>query len=154
MRIFATALFTVLTVVAAAAGEELVELKKALGIDRVEANCGACHSLDYILMNSPFLSAAGWDAEVAKMINAFGAPIDQADAKIIADYLKNNYGTIQTNDAAGAAARSPPALDSQSNNVLQRCSLVTSGPWYDAWREPQRSSPIRWSMASRSSFIG
>jgi DMSO/TMAO reductase YedYZ molybdopterin-dependent catalytic subunit len=25
-------------------------------------------------------------------INAFGAPIDQADAKIIADYLKSNYG--------------------------------------------------------------
>jgi hypothetical protein len=43
-------------------------------------------------MNSPFLSPAGWDAEVAKMINAFGAPIDQADAKIIADYLKSNYG--------------------------------------------------------------
>jgi hypothetical protein len=26
------------------------------------------------------------------MINAFGAPIDQADAKTIADYLKSNYG--------------------------------------------------------------
>jgi len=24
---------------------------------------------------------------------AFGAPIDQADAKIIADYLKKNYGS-------------------------------------------------------------
>jgi hypothetical protein len=29
---------------------------------------------------------------VAKMINAFGAPIDPADAKTIADYLKANYG--------------------------------------------------------------
>jgi hypothetical protein len=27
----------------------------------------------------------------AKMIGAFGAPIDQADAKIIADNLKKNY---------------------------------------------------------------
>ena len=44
-------------------------------------------------MNSPFLTAAQWDAEVAKMIGAFGAPIDQADAKIIADYLKKNYGS-------------------------------------------------------------
>jgi hypothetical protein len=43
-------------------------------------------------MNSPFLNASGWDAEVAKMINAFGAPIDQADAKVIADYLNRNYG--------------------------------------------------------------
>ena len=49
-----------------------------------------CHSLDYVPMNSPFLTAAQWDAEVAKMIGAFGAPIDQADAKIIADNLKKN----------------------------------------------------------------
>jgi hypothetical protein len=42
-------------------------------------------------MNSPVLSAAGWDAEVAKMIDAFGAPIDLADAKTIAGYLKRNY---------------------------------------------------------------
>jgi hypothetical protein len=117
MRIFFIALFAALTVVSAAAGEEPVELKKAPGVDRVEANCSACHSLDYIPMNSPFLNAAGWDAEVAKMINAFGAPIDQADAKIIADYLKNNYGTIQTNDVGGAAARPSLALDSQSKKA-------------------------------------
>ena len=44
-------------------------------------------------MNSPFLNSAGWDAEVTKMIKAFGAPINDADAKTIADYLKKNYGT-------------------------------------------------------------
>jgi hypothetical protein len=43
--------------------------------------------------NSPFLSAAGWDAEVARMINSFGARIDQSDAKTIADYLNKNYGS-------------------------------------------------------------
>ena len=57
----------------------------------MEANCAACHSLDYIQMNSPFLSAAVWDAEVGKMIKAFGAPIDDADAAVIKDYLKQNY---------------------------------------------------------------
>ena len=31
--------------------------------------------------------------EVAKMIKAFGAPIDDADAKTIAEYLKKNYGS-------------------------------------------------------------
>ena len=77
----------------AAAEERPVQLKQGPGLDKVEGNCGGCHSLDYVPMNSPFLSAAGWDAEVAKMINAFGAPIDAADAKIIADYLKSNYGT-------------------------------------------------------------
>ena len=117
MRIFVTALFAALTVVSAAAGEKPVELKKAPGIDRVEANCGACHSFDYIPMNSPFLNAAGWDAEVAKMINAFGAPIDQADARIIADYLKNNYGTMQTTDAGIAGARSSLALDRQAKKA-------------------------------------
>jgi mono/diheme cytochrome c family protein len=76
----------------AVAEEKSVQLKPGSGLDKVEGNCGGCHSLDYVPMNSPFLSAAGWDAEVAKMINAFGAPIDQADAKLIADYLKSNYG--------------------------------------------------------------
>jgi hypothetical protein len=80
------------TAFVAPANEKPVRLKQAPGLDKVEAHCGACHSLDYVLMNSPFLSAAGWDAEVAKMINAFGAPIDQADAKTIADYLAKNYG--------------------------------------------------------------
>jgi mono/diheme cytochrome c family protein len=75
------------------AEEKPIELKKAPGVEKVEANCAACHSLDYILMNSPFPNAALWDAEVAKMINAFGAPIDAADAKAIADYLKANYGS-------------------------------------------------------------
>jgi len=78
--------------VAAAADEKQVVLRKADGAEKVETNCAICHSLDYIPMNSPFLNAAGWDAEVAKMINAFGAPISPDDAKIIADYLKANYG--------------------------------------------------------------
>jgi mono/diheme cytochrome c family protein len=86
------ALMTALTAFAAVADERPVQLKQAPGLDKIEGNCTGCHSLDYVPMNSPFLSPAGWDAEVAKMINAFGAPIDQADAKIIADYLKSNYG--------------------------------------------------------------
>jgi mono/diheme cytochrome c family protein len=93
MRTAAFAFAATLIISSAAADERQVDLKKAPGLDKVEANCGACHSLDYILMNSPFPSAALWDAEVAKMINAFGAPIDPADAKTIGDYLKANYGS-------------------------------------------------------------
>jgi hypothetical protein len=78
--------------VAAFAEEQPIRLKQAPGLDKVEANCGACHSLDYIQMNSPFLTASVWDAEIAKMINAFGAPISDEDAKVIGDYLKTNYG--------------------------------------------------------------
>jgi mono/diheme cytochrome c family protein len=93
MRIFAVALLAIAFAVPAAAGEDLVQLKKAPGLDKVETNCGTCHSLDYVEMNSPFPNATLWDAEVIKMIKTFGAPIDETDAKIIADYLKKNYGS-------------------------------------------------------------
>jgi sulfite dehydrogenase (cytochrome) subunit B len=76
----------------ALAEEKAIALKRAAGVETVEANCNSCHSMDYIEMNSPFLSAEKWDAEVNKMIRTFGAPIDAADAKVIADYLKKNYG--------------------------------------------------------------
>ena len=77
----------------ARADEKPIALKKAPGLDKVEANCGACHSLDYIQMNSPFPNAALWDAEVGKMIKAFGAPISDADAAVIKDYLTKHYGS-------------------------------------------------------------
>jgi mono/diheme cytochrome c family protein len=86
------AMTTALLAGSAAADEKTVQLKQAPGLDKVESGCSGCHSLDYVPMNSPFLAPAAWDGEVAKMINAFGAPIDPADAKTIADYLKSNYG--------------------------------------------------------------
>jgi mono/diheme cytochrome c family protein len=92
MRTIAILLFAALTAAPAAAQEKAVTLKKAPGLEQVEANCAACHSLDYIQMNSPFLTSAMWDAEVTKMIKAFGAPISEADARAIGDYLKANYG--------------------------------------------------------------
>jgi sulfite dehydrogenase (cytochrome) subunit B len=92
MRIVLIAAMTAIAVSASQAAEKVIELKPGPGLDKVVANCSACHSLDYVPMNSPFLDVAGWNAEVAKMINAFGAPIDQADAKTIAEYLGANYG--------------------------------------------------------------
>ena len=77
---------------AAHADELAIKLKQAPGVDKVEANCQACHTLAYIPMNSVFLTAAGWDATVNKMIVALKAPIDEADAKVIKDYLAKNYG--------------------------------------------------------------
>ena len=74
MRTFALAFVAALIALPAAA-EQQITLKKAPGVDKVEANCQACHSLAYIPMNSPFLNAAGWDATVNKMIKALGAPI-------------------------------------------------------------------------------
>ena len=78
---------------AARADEPQIALKQAPGLPAVETNCAGCHSLDYIQTNSPFLAPAAWDAEVKKMINAFGAPIAPDDAKTITEYLVKNYGS-------------------------------------------------------------
>ena len=81
-----------LVATAVVAEEQRVALKEGPGVDKVEAACGSCHSLDYIVMNSTFMNRQGWDAEVNKMIKAFGAPIDEAVAREISDYLAKNYG--------------------------------------------------------------
>jgi hypothetical protein len=92
MRRIAFALVAALITVPVMAEEQTITLKKAPGSEKVEIYCQVCHSLAYIPMNSPFLNAQGWDAEVTKMINVMGAPIDQADATTIKDYLTKNYG--------------------------------------------------------------
>jgi mono/diheme cytochrome c family protein len=76
----------------ALADEAALKLKPGPGAEEVANNCGACHSLDYPVMNSGFLDAKGWDGEVTKMIKVFGANIDDADAAKIKAYLAANYG--------------------------------------------------------------
>jgi hypothetical protein len=71
--------------------ESSEELVNAPGRERV-AHCGACHSLDYIRMNSRFLNLAGWTGVVNKMINVYGAPIEKTDVDTIARYLTEHYG--------------------------------------------------------------
>jgi len=74
------------------AGEERVKLKEGEGKELVEANCRACHSLDYIKMNSPFLDRKGWEAEVNKMIKVYKAPVKPEDVPKIIEYLTKYYG--------------------------------------------------------------
>lgn len=86
-------LFAVLaTFFAAPAVAQQAPLRPAPGRDLVEAACSVCHSLSYIPMNARFLSSEVWTAEVAKMRTAFGAPIDDDAAKVIAAYLISEYG--------------------------------------------------------------
>ena len=73
------------------AQEAKVQLKDGPGKEKA-MQCVACHSLDYIEMNSPFMDKAGWTASVNKMINVFGAPIAKEDVDAIANYLAQNYG--------------------------------------------------------------
>jgi hypothetical protein len=90
MRIIA-ALFAIAAAGSAIAQESKVVLKEGQGKDKA-MQCLACHSVDYIQMNSRFMDKAGWTASVNKMINAFAAPIPKADVDAIAGYLAEQYG--------------------------------------------------------------
>ena len=59
--------------------------------DAINNNCLACHSADMVL-NQPALPRAAWEAEVHKMINAYKAPVDEADVPAIVDYLARTKG--------------------------------------------------------------
>ena len=74
-----------------AAGENEVQLHDAPDRDLVVARCSICHSVDYVQMNAPVFDHAGWEKSDRKMIDAFGAPISDDDAKRIVEYLGNNY---------------------------------------------------------------
>lgn len=70
---------------------ETADLKPGAGADAVQANCGLCHSLDYIAMQPPQRGAAFWQASVTKMVRVYGAPIAPAHEQEIVDYLAANY---------------------------------------------------------------
>ncbi|MGZ4954814.1 MAG: cytochrome c [Methylobacter sp.] len=76
----------------ATAGENQIFLKERPGKNQVATQCSICHSLDYITQHAPILDRAGWEKTVGKMINSMGAPINEADKRIIIDYLAQNYG--------------------------------------------------------------
>lgn len=52
-----------------------------------EANCAACHSLEYITSQPPAMGPAFWTAEVTKMRSVYGAGIDDETAKRIVAFL-------------------------------------------------------------------
>lgn len=78
--------------VLALADEGAVKLRPGANQDVVARNCVACHSLDYIQMNSRFLDRKGWEATVTKMVKVMGAPIKEDEVPLILDYLDQQYG--------------------------------------------------------------
>ena len=77
---------------AAEADETSIVLVQQAGVERVQAYCSMCHSLDYIVTNSPFQDRAGWDKTVTKMVKVMGAPLTPEDSVVVIDYLAANYG--------------------------------------------------------------
>jgi hypothetical protein len=68
------------------------DLKPGPGKEKVETLCNICHSVDYILMQ-PKSSRSQWAASVNKMRKVFGAPIGDADAEVITQYIADQYGS-------------------------------------------------------------
>jgi len=56
------------------------------------ARCSSCHSVDYVEMHARFGTRALWESQVAKMRNAYKAPMSDEDAKAIVNYLERQYG--------------------------------------------------------------
>jgi len=83
----------------------MAELKPGPGVERVRANCAMCHSTDYIV-RQPGGGREKWQAEVKRMIEAFGAPISPQDAEVIAEYLASTYAP-QSNPPPAEPARRP-----------------------------------------------
>jgi hypothetical protein len=73
--------------------QEDVTLKPGPGQDEATISCAVCHTLNYIRMNSVFLTPDAWKAEVTKMREAFGAPIDDDTASTIVKYLSATYAS-------------------------------------------------------------
>lgn len=90
-RLWATILCA-MPLVASQADESALRLADAPDRTLVLARCSVCHSADYIPMNAPFLKRPQWEAEVKKMIKAYGAPVAEDEAARITDYLVAKYG--------------------------------------------------------------
>lgn len=66
------------------------KLAEGEGLAETESFCGTCHSTRYILMQPP-LPGDTWAAEVNKMVKTYGAPIPEASALKIVQYLQAHY---------------------------------------------------------------
>jgi cytochrome c5 len=77
---------------ALAADESSVVLAAGPGRGKVQAACSMCHSLDYVVMNSPFQDKAAWEKTVRKMITVMRAPLTEDEVAVIVAYLDRHYG--------------------------------------------------------------
>ena len=75
----------------AAPPEQLTHLTDAPGHDLTVGRCIICHSLEYIPANAPAMNRGAWQKTIQKMRERFGAPITDAEAQQILDYLAANY---------------------------------------------------------------
>jgi hypothetical protein len=76
----------------AGANELDIALADGPGRAQVQAACSMCHSLDYIVTNSPFQDQSGWEKTVRKMVTVYGTPLTAEESAAIVAYLGLHYG--------------------------------------------------------------
>jgi mono/diheme cytochrome c family protein len=99
-----------LTAASAAVAAE-PEAAEGEGRELFVARCSVCHSIDYVQMHARFGTRSLWEASVAKMRNAFKAPLSDQEARVILDYLERQYGP------AAAAQRTTPSSSMSNTSV-------------------------------------
>ena len=61
------------------------------GYELTASTCMVCHSVDYIATQPRGKGKEFWTGEVTKMVNVYGATVQEADRPAIVDYLAHNY---------------------------------------------------------------
>ena len=62
------------------------EIADGPNVETYRKDCLICHSARYVSMQ-PRFSKTVWQNEVKKMVDAYGAPISEADRALIVEYL-------------------------------------------------------------------
>lgn len=77
------------------------------GYTIAQQKCGICHSADYVSFQPPNMTQAQWTAEMTKMRQAYGAPLDDQDIRSLGAYLAVAYGSASATDASVIEASGP-----------------------------------------------
>jgi sulfite dehydrogenase (cytochrome) subunit B len=72
-----------------------LQVSELPGFNKAKADCGACHSAEYMVYQPATAPRAYWEAMVLRMKSVFKAPIDDADVPLLVDYLVKTYGNEQ-----------------------------------------------------------
>jgi sulfite dehydrogenase (cytochrome) subunit B len=78
------------------------EIAQGPNVETYTKDCLLCHTARYISMQPRFPKTV-WQSEVKKMVDAYGAPIPEADQALIVEYLVAVKGV-----EAPASAPAPP----------------------------------------------
>ncbi len=77
------------------------------GYQLAQQKCAICHSADYVSYQPPGMTQAQWTAEMTKMRQAYGAPLDDTEVKMLGAYLAVAYGSAKATDPS---VREAPGL--------------------------------------------